>query len=421
MSDALPFINLAAETALLFGVALVAARFVSPRVAAFLYRCLFVIALLAPVAVLAMAKQASLLEVTADVPEPSPVITHANDPAMAPVLPAADTSISPAHTEPGYAMFVAALWLAGALFVLARYLLSLAYLVRAFGNGCAARDDIAATAGTLTRRLGITPPIGMLMSTEVAAPCTFGWMHPKILLPARLAESGDALEAVLAHELCHVRNRDAFWLMLGHLATALYWFNPLIWIVARNHRFAFELVCDADATENLVATQDYLTALLRTAQSLLRPSAPAGVGMSAQGLSRRVHALLERETPMKSLPSFAKLAAAAASALVLGAFATVDVVSARERIDTSLESLLKPDEAMLYLDVASGITVWGHDAGFMCGDDSHCQFTVRRGRDLRLTVAAERRVTWTGCKAEDDGRACVIRIDGTRAHVVAAR
>jgi hypothetical protein len=83
------------------------------------------------------------------------------------------------------------------------------------------------------------------MSSRVPMPFACGMVRPTIVLPVAAREWGDEQRrAVLLHELAHVRRRDLPLNLLGRVACALYWFNPLVWIAAARLRAESERACD---------------------------------------------------------------------------------------------------------------------------------------------------------------------------------
>lgn len=88
-------------------------------------------------------------------------------------------------------------------------------------------------------------PVRFLESADVPTPCTWGILHPAVLLPAEGAEwPAEARRQVVIHELAHVRRRDTLTHLIGSLAVALHWFNPLGWLASRAARVAREQACD---------------------------------------------------------------------------------------------------------------------------------------------------------------------------------
>lgn len=84
--------------------------------------------------------------------------------------------------------------------------------------------------------------------SNLSSPALFGFVHPSILLPADLAQSGDftRLRLVCLHEIAHLKRMDVLinWFMI--FAQALHWFNPFAWLAMRRLRADQELLCDAD-------------------------------------------------------------------------------------------------------------------------------------------------------------------------------
>jgi beta-lactamase regulating signal transducer with metallopeptidase domain len=66
-------------------------------------------------------------------------------------------------------------------------------------------------------------------------PGVFGLLRPVILVPKGIAErlSAEQLDAILTHEICHVRRRDNIAAAVQMLVEALFWFHPLVWWLGR--------------------------------------------------------------------------------------------------------------------------------------------------------------------------------------------
>ncbi len=81
-------------------------------------------------------------------------------------------------------------------------------------------------------------------STEIISPCLFGIFHPAIYIPENIPFTRTQKADILAHEYTHFRHGDTFWALIRCLCTALYWYNPLIWLGARTCIRDSELACD---------------------------------------------------------------------------------------------------------------------------------------------------------------------------------
>lgn len=98
----------------------------------------------------------------------------------------------------------------------------------------------------LATRLRVTRPVRLLESTRVVVPAVVGWLRPVVLVPAS-ALSGlpvAQLEAVLAHELAHVRRHDYLVNLLQSAVETLLFYHPAVWWVSRQVRTDREDCCD---------------------------------------------------------------------------------------------------------------------------------------------------------------------------------
>ena len=95
--------------------------------------------------------------------------------------------------------------------------------------------------------MGIRTILGVVMTDKVKSPALFGFLRPRLLLPAGMIEtlSREELRYVFLHELGHLRRRDIYvgWLM--SLLQVLHWFNPLVWLAFYRIQTDRELACDA--------------------------------------------------------------------------------------------------------------------------------------------------------------------------------
>jgi beta-lactamase regulating signal transducer with metallopeptidase domain len=109
-----------------------------------------------------------------------------------------------------------------------------------------AEPDIQALARRVAGRLGLDRVVAVFESSAVAVPVMIGWMKPVVLLPvAALAGLSPAqLEALLAHELAHVRRHDYLVNLLQSAAETLLFYHPAVWWISRRVRADREHCCD---------------------------------------------------------------------------------------------------------------------------------------------------------------------------------
>ncbi|MGN6589456.1 MAG: M56 family metallopeptidase [Sphingomicrobium sp.] len=145
------------------------------------------------------------------------------------------------------------------------------------------------------RRMGFKHGTALLTSDELASPISWGLLRPVILLNSRAVEASGEAEAIIAHELAHVARMDWIKLLLARVATALFWFNPLVWVLAREaHQLREEAADDSVLAADIVDT-DYAQLLVGVARhecpSLLLGA--HGVAPSKSSLARRVARVLD--------------------------------------------------------------------------------------------------------------------------------
>ncbi len=108
-----------------------------------------------------------------------------------------------------------------------------------------------------------------LVVSSVDVPSTFGWLKPVILLPAScLANlSPQHLEAILLHELAHIKRNDYLWGLALLVSEKILWFNPFLLNIVKEARLEAENACDDWVLQFEYAPKEYAFALLQIAQS----------------------------------------------------------------------------------------------------------------------------------------------------------
>jgi beta-lactamase regulating signal transducer with metallopeptidase domain/uncharacterized protein involved in exopolysaccharide biosynthesis len=103
-----------------------------------------------------------------------------------------------------------------------------------------------ATLRDLQRRLGVSRPVRLLKSGLVEVPTVLGWLRPVILLPAATLGglTPSQLEAILAHELAHVRRLDYVFNAFQCVVETLMFYHPVAWWISRCIREERENACD---------------------------------------------------------------------------------------------------------------------------------------------------------------------------------
>jgi beta-lactamase regulating signal transducer with metallopeptidase domain len=209
------------------------------------------------------------------------------------VTPAAEASAAPSISPVAAASAIYAVPAAILLFIT---LLALGRLI-----ALRARADVLVDGHWLSalaraqRRMGFKHGTALLTSNDLASPISWGLMRPVILLNSRAVEASDEAEAIIAHELAHVARMDWAKLLLARIATALFWFNPLVWLLAREAHQLREEAADDSVLAADIPDTDYAQLLIGVA----RHECPGlllgahGVAPSKSSLARRVARVLD--------------------------------------------------------------------------------------------------------------------------------
>src|SRR5437660_12491808 len=128
----------------------------------------------------------------------------------------------------------------------------------------------------LQRKMGLDRVIRYCECRRLDAPAVLGWFRPVVLLPVRaltgLAE--EQIEAVIAHELAHIRRSDSFVNLFQIAAETVLFYHPAVWWVSQRIRAERENCCDDEAIAICGDVVNYARALTlmeewRTAPALM--------------------------------------------------------------------------------------------------------------------------------------------------------
>jgi TonB family protein len=250
----------------------------------------------------------------------------------APPVPAIETAraLLPGNALPSPIPVVSAQWLSslrsyalpvwcvGVLLLSFRMVWGCLQISRIRRRGAMPDQGLRALAASLARQVGISRAVRILIAADGESPSVVGWMRPVILVPAAalLNLTADQLEAVLAHELAHIRRHDYLVNLLQVLVETLLFYHPAVWWVSARIRHERELCCDDLAVRCCGDAVCYARALTRLER--LRISAPAlAMGSNSGSMLYRIQRVLG-STAEEYAPS--KLPAVLALVLALACF-----------------------------------------------------------------------------------------------------
>jgi uncharacterized protein (TIGR03435 family) len=165
----------------------------------------------------------------------------------------------------------------------------------------------------LRARLGVSRPVQLLVSGLLQAPAVVGLFRPVVLAPvgALAGLPAEQMEALLLHELAHIRRYDYLVNALQSMVEALLFYHPAVWWVSGHMRSERELCCDDAAVAVTGDAESYARALavVGAAEHAHYQAAVAATGGS---LATRVARLLGEPRPASRTHSPAAVGAATA-------------------------------------------------------------------------------------------------------------
>jgi beta-lactamase regulating signal transducer with metallopeptidase domain len=272
------------------------------------------------------------------------VARSGNSQSIVRTAPTAIASWRPAPLGPTASFALVLLWgigvLALSLRLLGGWLLTRSLTRHAIS---AVSPAIIAAAEAIGERLRLRRAVAIVESGGVAVPTLVGWIKPVVLLPAAALSglSPEQLQAILAHELAHVRRHDYLVNLLQSMVETLLFYHPATWWVSAQVRAEREHCCDDLAVEVCGDRLVYVTALAElTTITSHRAFALAATDGSLVG---RVQRILGRPRSMhEPAPAWALLALFVLIAGGIGSFQQETNAEAVTAKATRATSIAKP-------------------------------------------------------------------------------
>jgi uncharacterized protein (TIGR03435 family) len=167
---------------------------------------------------------------------------------------------------------------------------------------------------------GIRQRVQLLLSSATLEPGIFGMSRPVLVWPEGISEHLDNrhMEAILAHELWHVRRRDNLAAATHMVVEALFWFHPLVWWLGSRLVDERERACDEEVVELGSERQIYAESILKVCEFCVGSPLACVSGVTGADLKKRmVHIMSEHV--VRKLDFGRKLLLGAVAALALSA------------------------------------------------------------------------------------------------------
>lgn len=142
--------------------------------------------------------------------------------------------------------------------------------------------------------MSIPLPVEVRSCPGLLEPGVVGLFYPVLLLPADIGQrlTPPQLDAVLAHELCHIRRRDNLAAAVHMVVEAVFWFYPLVWWIGTRLMDERERACDEEVLRLGNAPNEYAEGILNVCKSYVQSPLGCVTGVTGSDLKARIHRIL---------------------------------------------------------------------------------------------------------------------------------
>ena len=256
---------------------------------------------------------------------------------------------------PGFSTWIAVLYFVGILIQFVMLLFGL-FRVNSIRKKSLKKVDYRwqSQLNILSKKLKLDKKVTISLFNNTLVPCTIGFLKPIILFPVAIINSLSPMEveAILLHELAHIRRNDYLFNIIQRMMEMVLFFNPVIWLMGKEIRREREFCCDDLVLQNTSNPVIYARALVQIAEY---KSDNLGLSLSASGSNK--HTLfnrIKRLTNMKTMNSNPKphlftTLTVVAVCLSLAWIIPAEQVIKRQKNNRTAISQFKPDTVRLNL------------------------------------------------------------------------
>jgi beta-lactamase regulating signal transducer with metallopeptidase domain len=219
-------------------------------------------------------------------------------------------------------ILLAALWSAGLIVLVLRLAFGLAGAVRLTAEGKALADPVwRVLLERFMELVSLRRQVLLKSHAQVFVPLTWGWRKPVVLMPAGAGTwTEEERSSALYHELSHVKRADFVVMLAVRASLAVFWWNPLCWVVYRELRKDQEIACDEMVLRAGIRPSSYAASLLafrRSAGFRWNPSAALLGMLGRASFPERLAAILKQKLTFKEVKMKTRIMLAAAVVLAV--------------------------------------------------------------------------------------------------------
>jgi uncharacterized protein (TIGR03435 family) len=228
--------------------------------------------------------------------------------------------------------------IAGAIWIAGCAILGVVWLLRWRRVSAAVRSGTPIVSGRVhdaARQLAAPNPLTLISSDTSLEPGVFGIVRPVLLWPRAIdtALDDEQVQAVLAHEMVHVRRRDNLTAAIHMIVEAAFWFHPLVWWIGGRLVDERERACDEEVVRLGNDPDVYAESLLRTCRFFAESGLTCVPGVNGSDLKKRIEHIMTHH-PGRALGRWSKLALTAAAIATMAAPVTIGALTIPPRVAT---------------------------------------------------------------------------------------
>ena len=288
----------------------------------------------------------------ASLPFAEPIVIHPPT-TLTPAIMSVEPAVRPAeraslvHLLPGV---LPAIWLIGFLVVLIRWWIRWRRVSAAVREGELMRTGREVE---ILRRLeqikigGIRRPIEMVVTRGSIEPGIFGMVRPVLMWPEGISTRLDDahLEAVLAHEVWHVRRCDNLAAAMHMMVEAIFWFYPMVWWLGRRLAEERERSCDEEVVQLHARREVYAESILKVCEFCVESPLACVSGVTGADLKKRIVYIMTKHVGRK-LNLTRKLLLVMAGSMAV----SVPIVAGALGAPLRLPQVASPEDAIAAVD-----------------------------------------------------------------------
>jgi bla regulator protein BlaR1 len=192
-------------------------------------------------------------------------------------------------------VFLYAIWFCGFMTVLSLYMTRGSRLKKAERRAQPLTNGSAyGVLQALEISNGLKKRIKLVSSTSSMEPGVFGIFRPVLLLPEGMTErlNDSELEAIIAHEVVHVRRHDNLIATVHMVIEALFWFHPMVWWLGTKLVQERERACDEEVLKLVKNPQSYAEGILKVCEFYLESPLACVAGVTGADMKKRIQAIM---------------------------------------------------------------------------------------------------------------------------------